>query len=151
MIYDSIFRELSPTDIKILAYDIAQGMEYLHRLKPVPVIHRDLNRWALFQIFSAALFKMTQGDKYAEFLILTQTRTRYSEFLTVNSEAPDIRKCKIWLWEGLQFLVFSLDRSLVEDWSFVSLSVTTFCWQTDGLSYLILEVRSDAFLNNIFK
>lgn len=43
---DLIFRELTPTDIKIIAYDIAQGMEYLHKLRPVPVIHRDLNRYA---------------------------------------------------------------------------------------------------------
>ena len=38
------FSELSPDDITIIANDIAQGMEYLHKLKPVPVIHRDLNR-----------------------------------------------------------------------------------------------------------
>ena len=41
------FSELSATEITIIANDIAAGMEYLHKLQPVPVIHRDLNRYRL--------------------------------------------------------------------------------------------------------
>ena len=47
-------------DILIISNDIACGVDYLHKLKPVPIIHRDLNRYhiksSLFRIEEILMF-----------------------------------------------------------------------------------------------
>jgi len=65
--------ELSPTDIKIIAHDIAQGMAYLHRLKPVPVIHRDLNSHNILLADRRAIIS-DFGE--SRFIVMTESLTK---------------------------------------------------------------------------
>ncbi|KAJ7314517.1 hypothetical protein OS493_039328 [Desmophyllum pertusum] len=58
---------LSATDVSIISLDIAQALNYLHKSKPSPIIHRDIS--------SANVLLWRQGDQW---------RGKVSDYGTAN-------------------------------------------------------------------
>ena len=49
-------RQLSETEIAVISLDVARALNYLHRKKPEPIIHRDVG--------SANVLLLRQGDQW---------------------------------------------------------------------------------------
>ena len=79
-------RQLSETEVSVISLDVARALEYLHRRKPSPIVHRDVS--------SANVLLWKQNDQWRGKLSDYGTANFVAEIMTTNPgaaiyEAPE--------------------------------------------------------------
>ena len=104
-------RQLADTEISIISLDVSLALNYLHNMKPSPILHRDVS--------SANVLLWRQGDQWrgklsdygtANFVQLTMTRTPGAAIYSAPEAVSSNQTPKVSLWANdlnFQHTIFS--------------------------------------------
>ena len=95
-------RQLAETEISIISLDVSLALNYLHNMKPSPILHRDVS--------SANVLLWQQGDQWrgkvsdygtAKFVQQTMTRAPGAPIYSAPEAVSSNQTPKVSLWTGM--------------------------------------------------